>query len=404
MAAADRRVAADRADDTPGFERSVARWLRAYPCRWRTARGAEITAVLADLAPAGATRLDLRSGLGLLRAGWATRWREHPPPGAWFRYAVLERPIDPRHRPWIEDDLAGWTVLLRRLAVGSWVLVVVLLMQWIQTGGLADVGFLVVLPSVYLLSIALWSREARRRIVAKQLVIQPGELVTPAARLPGLVARRRIDARSWLTATLVLVGIALGSALVALAVVRRGLALARCGTACVTVDGGPVAGSNRVVVAACVLVAALVGVLLARGAVARLRRRVPVAQPYREVVPLGAHGVVRIVLLVAGLLPLAWLAPSLTFTLAAPVAVLAALVLPVLVAARRAVLRGEVAADAGVDVLRAVLGRRLCADRPVDGHMPASSWLPVGTVVPFPTDPEGPDRPAPGTAVAVPPR
>jgi hypothetical protein len=257
---------------------------------------------------------------------------------------------------------------------------------------------------VWLLGSALWGREFTRKMTAKQLVVQPGEVVTPAARLPGLVARRRLDARSWIAAATAVVGSMLGAALVALAVIRRGIVVESCGPVCGTVDGAPVTGTARALVGAGVLVAALVGALLARGAVARLRRRVPVAQPYREIAPLDAHGTVRIATSVLGLLALAWVVPPLTVTLAAPVAVLSALVLPVLVAARRAVLRGEVAVDAGVDVLSAVLGRRLRADRPVDGHMPASSWLPVGTVVPFPTDPDDPHRPAPGTTVAVPPR
>jgi hypothetical protein len=382
----------------PAFERSVARWLRAYPRRWRTARAAEITAVLADLAPDGATRVDLRSGLGLVRAGWATRWREHPPLGVWLRYALLERPIDPRYRPWIEDDLAGWTVMLRRLALGSWALAIVLLAQWIQTGELADIGYLTAVPSICLLSVALWSREFRKRIVERQLVIQPGEVVTPAARLPGLVARRRVDARTWLTATLALAATAAASSLVAVLVIPRGITGERCDTACFTLVGTPVTGTARAVVGAGVVVAALLGVLLAFGAVARLRRRAPVAQPYREVVPLDAHGVTRVAMVVVGLLPFAWIMPPVVVTLAGPTAVLSALVLPVLVAARRAVLRGQVAVDAGVDVLRTVLGLALPTDRPVDGHMPASSWLAVGTVVPFPVDSV---HPAPGTDVVV---
>jgi hypothetical protein len=103
-------------------------------------------------------------------------------------------------------------------------------------------------------------------------------------------------------------------------------------------------------------------------------------------------------MVVVGLLPFAWIMPPVVVTLAGPTAVLSALVLPVLVAARRAVLRGQVAVDAGVDVLRTVLGLALPTDRPVDGHMPASSWLAVGTVVPFPVDSV---HPAPGTDVVV---
>ncbi|MGV8978980.1 MAG: hypothetical protein ACOH17_13150 [Cellulomonas sp.] len=78
------------------FERSVAFWLRAYPRRWRQVRAAEVTAVLADLAGPAARRLDGRTALGLVRGGWATRWREHPPPLLWWRYRVLRRRLPRR--------------------------------------------------------------------------------------------------------------------------------------------------------------------------------------------------------------------------------------------------------------------------------------------------------------------
>lgn len=99
------------------FERSVRRYLRAYPRRWRRARGAEITAVLADLAPPGARRLDARTALGLLVAGWATRVREHPPLVAWLRYRLLRERLPRRYRAWVRDDVEGRWFPLRFLSL-----------------------------------------------------------------------------------------------------------------------------------------------------------------------------------------------------------------------------------------------------------------------------------------------
>ncbi|MFS0699641.1 hypothetical protein AB6N24_06660 [Cellulomonas sp. 179-A 4D5 NHS] len=99
------------------FARSAALWLRAYPRRWRQARGAEVAAVLADLAPPGARRLDVGTALGLLVAGWATRARQHPPLGAWLRYRLLRERLPRRYRPWVRDDVEGRWFPLRFLSL-----------------------------------------------------------------------------------------------------------------------------------------------------------------------------------------------------------------------------------------------------------------------------------------------
>ena len=101
-----------------GFDRSVAFWLRAYPRRWRAVRGAEVTAVLADLAGPDARRLDARAAVGLVRGGWATRWREHPPPRLWWKYRVLRRRLPRPYRAWMRDDVEGfWFPLRMNLAL-----------------------------------------------------------------------------------------------------------------------------------------------------------------------------------------------------------------------------------------------------------------------------------------------
>jgi hypothetical protein len=104
------------------FARSAALWLRAYPRRWRVERGGELTAVLADLAEPGARRVDVRSAAGLVRAGWATRWREHPPLLPYLAFRVLRRRPDPVWDPWLRDDVDGVLYPLRAGATSAlWV-------------------------------------------------------------------------------------------------------------------------------------------------------------------------------------------------------------------------------------------------------------------------------------------
>lgn len=91
----------------PSFERSVRRWLHAYPRRWRRARAAELTAVLADVAGPAARHLDARTALGLVVAGLATRWREHPPPRVYLAYRLAGRHPGLAWDGWLRDDVDG---------------------------------------------------------------------------------------------------------------------------------------------------------------------------------------------------------------------------------------------------------------------------------------------------------
>ncbi|HEX5332526.1 MAG TPA: hypothetical protein VFW79_07785 [Cellulomonas sp.] len=105
------------------FERSVVFWLRAYPRRWRELRASEVTAVLSDVAGPGARRPDARTALDLVLAGWATRWREHPPPRLWWQYRVLRRRLPRPYRAWMRDDVEGfWFPLRMNLAVQMFML------------------------------------------------------------------------------------------------------------------------------------------------------------------------------------------------------------------------------------------------------------------------------------------
>ena len=99
------------------FERSVAFWLHAYPRRWRVARAAEVTVVLADLAAPGARLLSLRAALGLVAGGWVTRWREHPPFWRWLGYHVAQRRLPAELDDWVRDERAGLLTGLRSAAL-----------------------------------------------------------------------------------------------------------------------------------------------------------------------------------------------------------------------------------------------------------------------------------------------
>ena len=94
---------------SPRLVRSARFWLRAYPRRWRAARGEEVLGLLADLAGPGDGRLDARTAVNLVRSGWATRWREHPPLGPWLLYRMFDRKIPREYRGWAHDDTARTT-------------------------------------------------------------------------------------------------------------------------------------------------------------------------------------------------------------------------------------------------------------------------------------------------------
>lgn len=108
---------------TDGLTRSAAFWLRAYPPAWRAQRADEVTAVLVDLAPDGARRLDLRTVLGLLRGGVATRWRQTPPLRVYLPYRMLDVRVPPRYREWVRQDIASPGALRRNLTGRVWLFV-----------------------------------------------------------------------------------------------------------------------------------------------------------------------------------------------------------------------------------------------------------------------------------------
>ena len=89
------------------LERSARLWLRAYPRRWRFSYGEDLVGTLLDLARPDARTVRLRDGLSVLWAGWALRFREHPPLLPWLRYRMLESSVPAEYHVWMIDDLLG---------------------------------------------------------------------------------------------------------------------------------------------------------------------------------------------------------------------------------------------------------------------------------------------------------
>lgn len=78
-------------------------WIRAFPKRFRRVRGEELLATLEE----NEQRLTLRSVVDLVRAGWAERWRTHPPILRWIVYRFGFK-LPSEYRAWMLDDLDGW--------------------------------------------------------------------------------------------------------------------------------------------------------------------------------------------------------------------------------------------------------------------------------------------------------
>lgn len=78
-------------------------WIRAFPKRFRRARGEELLATLEE----NEQRLTVRTVLDLVRAGWAERWRTRPPIHRWIAYR-FGRKLPSEYRAWMLDDLDGW--------------------------------------------------------------------------------------------------------------------------------------------------------------------------------------------------------------------------------------------------------------------------------------------------------
>lgn len=335
------------------FERSARFWLRAYPVRWRAVRGAELIGVLRDLAGPDATRLSLREGLGLLRAGWATRWRDGPPLRTRLAYRWLDTPIPPRYREWARDDIDGRWFDTRRFLRSQFPVLVAIWGVPVALGGppIAPVPALVMCAIGLLLSLRFDLRRPhhdylRASAATRNLLPRPGEPTRPGGFGRAWATRPRLAAR--VGARMACIGLALGAAMwtTTALVAPRGLMFAGCpsepgATSCFTMDPGPWHPQRWAAVA---MVALIVGSGLAGLASRRAARLLDdrPAQPARVLVNRAPRLVSALVLVVPLAAWQAWFeATGRWVVLVSPwAAAICLLMLPGALAAARAARRG----------------------------------------------------------------
>lgn len=375
---------------TPAFARSVRLWSRAYPRRWRAVRGEELLGLLADLTAPGATRLDARSAVDLVRAGWATRLRQHPPLGPWLRYRLLSTRSLRGHLAWVADDIDGLLFPLRQSLLQLVILLPIdrLRVAHERSSVLSEPVFWAVVVGV--LGLEMISSD-RTRAREAQLLARPGERVRPGMWVRVRAPRRRVAAR----ASLPWVAVGLAVLLVACVVGALLAPEAALGRALPTTDGQLGVGGDAVPRAGVIgaLGAAVgVGALLAGLAHVRLRRQPSVEQPNRELVGLGGRRRLGLVLVggLLGAVPVAEAVGAVPLAVSLPIGLAAGVLVPPALASWLAMRRPELAELALVDVRRvALIGRPPRVDGPGSALSPARASE-IGEVWPWPWSNEGP--------------
>ncbi|HEY0120107.1 MAG TPA: hypothetical protein VGC04_15125 [Cellulomonas sp.] len=294
----------------PRFDRSVRRWLWAYPRRWRWTRADEMVGTLADLATPGATRLDLRSGVGLVVHGLVARRRMRPPLRVRRRYRWLNGVVPAQYRGWVADDIASplfqW---------GPMLAVVTMELVWAVfhvVGGSSEPGELVWWLVLLMAALVMPKNRTRRQAASRHLVARPGDLPTVWDQQPTWVYRDRLTARSIVPT------------------VAAGAAVAVAPAAVLTVLGRSGHG-------VALLVCLAIGLSFAAHLTLRWRRQVPVRgpQPARNLIVADARWAVAVwcwsVFVLLAVVP--WTAPLSRLGLGLAPVVLGAglLVLPALV-------------------------------------------------------------------------
>ena len=388
---------------------SIEFWMRAYPRRWREARGPELVDVVVDLAGPGAQRLDPRSAFDLLRGGWATRWREHPLPHTWLLYRMFDRRVPAAYRSWALDDIDGFWYPMRRFLGFVWYLpLIVLIMSPPRSSGEIPVTSKSFVMVALMMVSSMFIRPEGIRNQARLNHVAPrfGELWVEGTLVAGDVPRQRLTARSTLTWATLFLGITGAASFVAALLAPKVLlTIFKANTA----DMGPgfgwdsvVApmGGHRVVAGAILLVALAVGVLGAAAARRRLGRLLGqrLDQPYRLLRPVTASGKAGIPFSAMVMVGLIWLEVSgqIVLGLSVVLGTVALLLLPGALVALVVTRRADADDLAGRDVWWiATRGRVPRVDPPARGLRPQPGPVPEGVLVqpPGPTDPPHPATP-----------
>lgn len=171
----------DERDDA--VERSARFWLRAYPRRYRDARGAEMLGLLLDLTPPGARTIGVRAAANLVWSGWRTRVRTRPPLGPWLLYRLFDRRLR-GHQGWVRDDVEGTLGPVRRMLVPMAFVLVAL-------GQGATHGLVLVVVVAVVLG---WSTQ-RKQARTQHLVARPGQPLVAGTYQRVPAPRRRLAAR-----------------------------------------------------------------------------------------------------------------------------------------------------------------------------------------------------------------
>ena len=289
----------------PDLARSIRSWMRAYPRRWRAARGEEMFGLVADLARPGARRLSARASIDLLRGGWATRWREHPPLHNWLLYRMFDKRIPVRFRAWALDDINGYWFPLRRFAFESWWMPLYALLPGFRATYFWAAAYLV----LCVVSMLVGSARRRRTAVLKHVAARPGELVLEGALVIQDGPRRRATARSALTCAAVSFGAMAATSVVSAAFAPQGLHSVPVPGLSASFDivDGPI-GSGRIVAITALVVALGLAVVFAARARRRLRRLLGQRrdQSLRFLRPVSGAGKVALTLGITAFTALAW--------------------------------------------------------------------------------------------------
>jgi len=336
-----------------------------------------------------------------VRAGWATRWREHPLPHNWLLYRMVDRRIPVAYRSWALDDIDGFWYPIRRFLGSAWPIFAMVLITSPSWGfGERPVKSFVMVALMVVSSMFIRPEGIRSQARLKHVAPRFGEVPVEGALVPGDVPRQRVTARSGLTwAGLVLgtTGVAsVVAALLAPKVVLTHFQLNRPDMGPGFGWGSVVApmGGHRVVAVAILLVALGFGAL---GAVA-VRRRLGrllgerLDQPYRVLRPVTASGKAGILFSAMAMMGLIWLEVSgqIVFGLSVVPGTVALLLLPGALVALLVTRRADAHDLAGRDVWWiATRGRAPRIDQPARGLRPQPGPVPEGVLI----QPHGPTNP-----------